>query len=51
MKWKAKYKEALSKQVSLLHDSDELLFADLSVSISVSFVDHFLELVVGHGLS
>ena len=37
-----------SEQVGLLHDSHELLLANLSVAVSVGFVDHFLDLLVSH---
>lgn len=40
-----------SEQVGLLHDADELLLRNLTVAVAVCFVDHFLELVVRHGLS
>ncbi len=39
------------EQVSLLHDSDELFFRDFTITISISFVDHFLEFFVGHSFT
>ena len=41
----------LSEQVSLFHDPDKLFFTNLSISISVSFVNHFLELFICHGFA
>jgi len=39
------------KEVSLLHNSDEFLFTDFTITISVSFIDHFLEFFVVHGFT
>ncbi len=39
-----------SEQVCLLHDSDKLFLADLSISVSVSLIDHFLQFFVSHCL-
>lgn len=40
-----------SEQVSFFHDSNELLLTDLTISISIGFVDHFLELIIGHSFA
>merc|ERR1740120_136264 len=45
-----RYRE-VSEEIRLLHDAQELLFVDLPVSVSVSFVDHLLQLLVGHPLA
>jgi hypothetical protein len=39
-----------SKQVGLLHNTDELLFRNLTVTIAIGLVDHLLQLVISHGL-
>ena len=39
-----------SKQIGLLHYSDELLFVDLPVAVSVGLIYHLLKLFLGHGL-
>ena len=36
--------ESESEKVGLLHDSDEFLLGDLTVTVTVGFVDHFLQL-------
>ena len=41
----------LSKQIGLLHDSDELLLADFPIPVPVSLVNHLLELIISHSLS
>jgi len=40
-----------SEEVGLSHDAHELVFVDLTVTVSVGFVDHFLDLLVGHVLT
>merc|ERR1712127_437261 len=40
-----------SEEVGLLHDAQELLLVHLSIPITVSFIDHFLKLFVGHALA
>ena len=35
----------------LLHDAKELLLVDFVVAITISLVNHFLQLLVSHGLS
>ena len=35
----------------LFHDADELLLRHLTVTVTVSLVDHLLELLVGHVLT
>merc|ERR1712066_33299 len=40
-----------SEEVRFLHDAQELLFVDLPISVSVGFVDHLLQLLVGHPLA
>ena len=40
-----------SEQVGLLHDSHELFLTDLTVAVSVGFVNHLLDLIIGHVLS
>lgn len=40
-----------SKEVGLLHDPNELLLVDLSVSVSICLIDHLLKLLIGHGFS
>lgn len=40
-----------SEQVCLFHYPDKLFFTDLPVAVSVRFVNHFLQLLVGHCLS
>ena len=42
---------ACSEEVGLLHDSHELLLADLVVAIAVGLVDHLLDLLVSHVLT
>ena len=37
-----------SEKVGFLHNSHEFLFANFSISISVSLVYHLLDLVVSH---
>ena len=39
------------EEVSFFHDSDEIFLGYGAVSISVSLIDHFLKLVVRHGLA
>jgi len=43
--------QAISEKVGLFHNSHELLFADFSITISISFINHLLDLVVGHVLA
>ena len=37
-----------SEKVGLLHDSHELFFANFAVTVSVSLIDHLLNLIVCH---
>merc|ERR1719222_1680834 len=37
-----------SKQISLLHDAQELFLINFAVAISVRLIDHLLELLIGH---
>merc|ERR1712141_936396 len=39
-----------SEQIGLFHDAQKFLFVHLSISISVSFVNHFLQFLIGHPL-
>ena len=43
-KWK-------SEQICLFHDSDELFLTNFTVSISISFINHFLQLLFWHGFA
>jgi hypothetical protein len=45
------YKACISKKIGLFHDSNEFLFVNLSVSISVSLVNHLLKLFISHSFS
>merc|ERR1712113_1177385 len=40
-----------SEEIRLLHDAQELLFVNLPVSVSVGFIDHLLQFLVGHPLA
>merc|ERR1719440_1822688 len=40
-----------SEQVCLLHDAQEFLLIDLTIAITISFVDHLLELFISHALA
>merc|ERR1740129_1741288 len=40
-----------SEEVGLLHDSQELFFVHLAISITVCLINHLLELLVGHALA
>mmetsp|Transcript_34360 Transcript_34360/g.58296 ORF Transcript_34360/g.58296 Transcript_34360/m.58296 type:complete len:215 (+) Transcript_34360:1707-2351(+) len=42
--------ESFSKQVCLLHNPDEILLADLSITIPIGFIYHFLQLFVRNAL-
>ena len=37
-----------SEKVSLLHDSHELFLANFAITVSVSLIDHLLNLVICH---
>merc|ERR1711935_265249 len=39
-----------SEEISLLHDTQEFFLVDLAITITVSFINHFLQLFVGHPL-
>lgn len=41
----------ISEEIGLFHYSDELLFADLSIPVSVCLINHFLQLLISHRLS
>merc|ERR1740121_3536146 len=43
--------QEILEEVRLLHDSQELLFVHLAVSITVCFINHLLELFVCHALA
>merc|ERR1719502_762248 len=47
----AHLRDAHLEQVGLLHDAEELLLVDLAVPVTVGFVDHLLELLIGHPLA
>lgn len=38
-------------QTGLLHDADEFLFADFTIAIAVSFINHLLQLLICHVLT
>jgi hypothetical protein len=40
-----------SKQISLLHYSNKLLLIDLPISISISLINHLLQLFISHSFS
>merc|ERR1719453_209347 len=40
-----------SEEVCLLHDAQEFLFVDLAIAITVSFIDHLLQLFISHPLT
>merc|ERR1719174_3113242 len=40
-----------SEQVGLLHDAQKFLFVHLSITISVSLINHLLQFLVGHSLT
>ena len=40
-----------SEEVGLAHDTHELLLRDLTVSISVSLLDHLIDLIISHVLT
>merc|ERR1719162_650996 len=40
-----------SEEVGLLHDAEKLLFVDLTVSITISLIDHFLQLLICHAFT
>ena len=40
-----------SEEVGLAHDAHEFIFADLAVAVTVSLLDHLLDLVVSHVLA
>ena len=40
-----------SEEVGLAHDTHELLLRDLAITITISLLDHLVDLVVGHVLS
>merc|ERR1712028_159609 len=40
-----------SEEVGLLHDAEKLLFVDLTVSITISLIDHFLQLLIRHAFT
>jgi hypothetical protein len=48
--WNIQWNQA-SKEIGLFHNSNKFLLADLSVAVTVGLIDHFLELVVSHGLT
>merc|ERR1712171_12738 len=43
--------EANSEQVGLLHDAQELLLIHFTVSITIRFIYHFLQLFIRHALA
>ena len=40
-----------SEQVGLLHDSHELFLTNLSITVSVSLINHLLDFIIGHVFS
>merc|ERR1712087_520467 len=40
-----------SEKVSLLHDPQELLFVDLTITVAISLFDHLLQLLGRHALA
>merc|ERR1712146_228001 len=40
-----------SEEIGLLHDAQELLFIDLAIAITISLINHFLQLFVCHSLA
>merc|ERR1719265_594482 len=40
-----------SEKICLFHDTQEFLLVDLAIAITVSFIDHFLQLFVSHPLT
>ena len=40
-----------SEEVGLAHDTHEFVLRDLAITITISLLDHFLDLVVGHVLA
>ena len=40
-----------SEEVGLAHDAHELVLGDLAVTVTVSLLDHLLDLVIGHVLT
>merc|ERR1719487_1930508 len=40
-----------SEEISLLHDTEELLLIDLAIAIAISFVNHLLKLFISHSFS
>merc|ERR1712154_509600 len=47
----ARFHTMISEEVGLLHDSQELLFVHLAITVAVGFVDHLLKLLIGHSLA
>merc|ERR1712159_75784 len=43
--------EVVLVQAGLLHNAHELLLVDLTIAVTISFVNHFLQLLVGHVLT
>jgi len=41
----------LSKQISFFHDSNEFFFTNLSITISISLINHFLQLFISHSFA
>merc|ERR1719174_302631 len=40
-----------SEEISLLHDTEELLLIDLAIAVAISFVNHLLKLFISHSFS
>merc|ERR1719384_1175720 len=47
----APFRPMISEEIGLLHDSQELLFVHLAITVAVGFVDHLLELLICHPLA
>merc|ERR1711933_205439 len=39
------------EEIGLLHDAKKLFFVDLPITISVCFIDHLLQFLIGHALA
>jgi len=46
--WQSELGHERSEQVGFAHNTHELLFGNLAITIAVSLLDHLLNLVVGH---
>merc|ERR1719443_1518965 len=46
-----KQQEVYSEEVSLLHNAQELLLVNLTITVTVGLINHFLELLICHALT